>query len=120
MKLNAKHSYYYIHLLLTLTESFLLYLDNTVPIIALTSSNDLATSTPTFKWTASEDVNFRCSYDDGTFFNCGNGTTGSWTLNNVPDGEHNFVIEGKDKIGNTGRHTFNWNKGNIKLLNSFF
>ena len=88
-----------------------MFLDNTAPTIVLESTTDLKTATPTITWTSSEDVDFKCSLDGGQLFDCGSGTTGSWTGSNLVDGPHKFVIEGKDAIRNTGRHTLTWNKG---------
>ena len=90
---------------------FVLSLDYTPPTIEITSKTDLKTSRPTIKWTSTESVNFKCSLDDGETFDCGQGTTGSWTGSNLIDGPHKFVIEGEDAVRNTGRHTFTWNKG---------
>lgn len=89
----------------------LLVSDNTAPTIVLTSTEDLQTSSPTIKWTSSEEVQFKCTLDDGRPFDCGDGQTGSWTGSNLPDGAHKFLIEGKDEVLNTGKHTFTWNKG---------
>lgn len=77
------------------------------------TTSDLKTSSPTIRWTANEDVSFKCSLDDGPLFGCGDGKTGSWTGTNVVDGPHTFLIEGRDAIGNTGRRIFSWNKGAI-------
>jgi hypothetical protein len=89
----------------------LLYLDNTAPTIVLGSTSDLRTSRPTIRWTASEDVKFLCSLDDGQFFDCGNGTTGLWTGRSLDDGPHKFIIKGRDTTLNTGMLTYTWNKG---------
>lgn len=87
------------------------YLDYTAPRIRITSQPDSSSPSPTIGWSSTEDVEFECSFDDGEFFDCGDGTTGSWTGKNVPDGPHAFVIQGKDKVGNTGRFTYSWSKG---------
>ncbi|XP_028410633.1 uncharacterized protein LOC114533322 [Dendronephthya gigantea] len=84
--------------------------DNTAPRIQIVQSTDLGTSTPNIRWTSDEDVNFECALDDGDFFDCGNGKTGSWVGRNLLDGPHKFVIRGKDPVLNTGQNTFTWNK----------
>ena len=89
----------------------LLVSDDTAPTIKLTTTKDLKTSSPTIEWSSSEDVKFECVLDGGQPFECGDGKTGSWIGSNLPDGEHSFVIEGKDEAKNTGQHTFTWNKG---------
>lgn len=86
-------------------------LDNTAPRIQIAQTRDLGTETPTIKWTSNEDVDFECSLDDGEFFDCGDGQTGSWIGRNLLDGPHKFVIRGKDPALNTGQNTFTWNKG---------
>ena len=60
-------------------------------------------------------MKFKCSLDYRTFFDCGEGVTGTWTGNDLPDGRHSFIIEGKDKTENSGRHTFTWAQGNIMV-----
>ena len=86
-------------------------LDSTPPELTITKSPNPSSSSPTVEWRSTEPVDFKCIFDDGQSFDCGNGTTGSWTGSNVPDGSQRFVIEGKDKVGNTGRFTVTWTKG---------
>ena len=56
-------------------------------------------------------MKFQCSLDYRAFFECGQGTTGVWTGDNVEDGPHTFIIEGKDVMDNNGRHTHTWTQG---------
>ena len=58
------------------------------------------TSSPTFKWTAPTFMIFECSLDNERFRNCGQGKTGEWTGNNIPDGLHNFKVKATDSYGN--------------------
>ena len=86
-------------------------LDNTPPTIKIVSKPRLNSSNPSIQWSSDEDVTFRCSLDYRDFFNCGRGTIGFWTGDNLPQGLHTFVIEGKDEMKNTGRHTYKWTQG---------
>ncbi len=90
-------------------------LDSTPPRISISSPPDPSSSRPRIEWTSTEPVKFECSFDDGQIFDCGNGTSGSWTGNNVPDGLRKFVIDGKDKVGNTGKFTYRWRKGMVTV-----
>lgn len=92
--------------------------DHTAPRISITSSPDPSSSRPNIQWKATEPLAFECTFDDGRPFACGEGTTGSWTGNNVPDGARRFVIDGKDKVGNTGRFIYSWRKGKVVGLDS--
>ena len=94
---------------------FLEFLDSTPPRISVTTQPDLSSSTPTIAWRSTEDVDFKCSFDDGEKFDCGEGNTGSWTGRNVLDGPRKFVIEGKDKVGNVGKYTYTWRKGKMAI-----
>ena len=69
-----------------------------------------------FTWTSSEYAKFRCFIDSETQSEpCGSGNGGSWTSNELNDGEHTFGVFGTDEHGNQGpviRHT--WNIGKRK------
>ena len=86
-------------------------LDTFPPRISITKSPDPSSSSPTIEWRSTEPIDFMCTFDDGQSFECGGGNTGSWTGNNIPDGFRKFVIEGKDKVGHTGKFTYSWTKG---------
>ena len=86
-------------------------LDSTAPRISITSPLDPSSSSPTIEWKSTEPVKFSCTFDDGQATDCGDGTTGSWTGRNVPDGSRKLVIEGKDIVGNFGRFIYSWIKG---------
>ena len=58
------------------------------------------TSSPKFEWTAPTFMMFECTLDNERFRNCGQGQTGEWTGNNVPDGLHNFKVRATDGDGN--------------------
>lgn len=90
----------------------ILSIDNKAPELVLTTRPERSSSTPKFEWRSSEDVTFECSLDDDDFAWCGNGTTGSWKMNDVGDGRHKFSVRGKDINGNTGTHTHTWVIGN--------
>ena len=90
------------------------YLDNKAPIISIRSPPALNSSTPTIEWSTNEYVTFQCSLDN-QFFDCGEGNSSSWTGNNLDDGLHRFTIQGKDEVGNIGKHTHTWSQGKIKL-----
>ena len=62
-------------------------------------------SNPTFTWTSSEEASFECAIDDTRLYqDCGEGTSGNFTANNVPSGRHAFFIRAKDKANNYGSH----------------
>ena len=90
------------------------YLDNKAPTISIRSPPALNSSTPTIEWSTNEYVTFQCSLDN-QFFDCGEGNSSSWTGNNLDDGLHRFTIQGKDEVGNIGKHTHTWSQGKIKL-----
>ena len=63
------------------------------------------TSNPTFTWTSSEYATFECAVDDTRLYeDCGKGTGGTFTANDVPNGRHMFFIRGKDNANNYGPH----------------
>ena len=35
-------------------------------------------------------------------FDCGDGTNGRWTMNEIPDGPHQFFVYGVDEMDNKG------------------
>ena len=89
------------------------YLDGTGPKITFPAEQPKITkSNPTFTWKSSEPAVFKCAIDnDGqlNFFDCGNGTNGQWTGNNLPDGPFKFLVYGTDYMNNRGptkEHTF--------------
>ncbi|CAB3983302.1 Hypothetical predicted protein [Paramuricea clavata] len=60
-------------------------------------------SSPTFRWTSSEPANFKCGIDNSfNLVDCNNGSSGQWTGENIPDGQHVFIVIGTDKFGNWG------------------
>ena len=70
---------------------------------------------PSFNWTSSELAKFKCALDDGQslgqsdFVDCGEGNTGQWTGENIPDGVYRFLVYGTDNMKNRGpvaQHTF--------------
>lgn len=58
---------------------------------------------------------FQCSLDYQAYFDCGEGTSSSWTGNNLDDGPHSFVVIARDEMDNSGRHTRTWTQGMMKL-----
>ena len=78
-------------------------LDNIAPVVTF-SSDSTSTSTtgnPRFSWTSDEPADFDCAIQGVTDFEkCGNGTSGSWTGRNVPDGKRTFLVRAQDPYGN--------------------
>ena len=86
--------------------------DNTVPVITFLTSNDPTNTRPQIRWTSSEVASFECSLDGQNYQECGNGFSGFWTGNNIPDGKHTFSVRGRDKNGNVGNPAkFEWSVG---------
>ena len=78
-------------------------LDSDAPTVTFSpkSTKKGTTRSPKFSWTSDEDATFRCKVEGVTQYqNCGDGTSGSWTSSNVPDGKHNFLVRARDKFGN--------------------
>ena len=57
-------------------------------------------NSPTFTWTAPTIMTFECSLDGEMYKPCGRGRIGTWTGNNVPDGQHSLKIKATDDAGN--------------------
>jgi hypothetical protein len=68
--------------------------------IVFTQRKRIFRDSPRFTWTAPTTMTFRCSLDGGTYRSCGRGLTGTWTGNNVPDGQHSLKIRATDPSGN--------------------
>jgi hypothetical protein len=62
-------------------------------------------SKPIFRWKSSENASFQCGIDNSfNLVECGQGINGHWTGSNIPDGQHVFIVIGKDDFGNWGRY----------------
>ena len=59
---------------------------------------------PFFNWTSDEQADrFLCSLDDQSNWEfCGSGKLGAWQRYNLPDGNHQFFVQGIDDLGNRG------------------
>ena len=82
-----------------------IYLDSVGPKISFLSNQPTSTrSSPTIRWTSSENARFKCAIDNGQrqFVDCGEGFSGEWTGTNLPDGVTRFLVYGVDKTNNQG------------------
>lgn len=60
-------------------------------------------SNPTLTWSSSEPANFKCRMENSLEgFDCGNGMTGQFTGNKIPDGPHKLFVYGVDDMNNIG------------------
>ena len=85
------------------------------------SSDSTSTSTtgnPRFSWTSDEPADFDCAIQGVTGFEkCGNGTSGSWTGRNVPDGKRTFLVHAQDPYGNQNDpYTFPFEVGMFNVI----
>ena len=88
-------------------------LDRLDPVTSVTNNNPPRTSNPKYKltWTSDERADFECRLN-GEIVECGSGTSGEYTSNNLPDGRHTFELNAVDNVGNKGRpKVFNWITG---------
>jgi arylsulfatase A-like enzyme len=71
------------------------------PTITLNGpSGDLASTSATYTWTASQQAEIECRLDSAPFTLCGTGTSGSITLTGLSLGAHTFDIRGYDVDNN--------------------
>jgi hypothetical protein len=80
-------------------------IDGVPPVITLINPSRRTNDSPEFTWRSSEQADFECSLDRGSYESCGNGVNGRWSKNNVGDGEHILFVRGKDTVGNVGRRS---------------
>ena len=93
--------------------------DSIAPVITFISPSSKTSGSPVFKWRSSEEAVFECSLDRGAYENCGRGTNGQWSEDNVPDGLHTLLVRGRDPIGNLGRAiSHSWVVGRFLLTKS--
>ena len=82
-----------------LTLNLLSFLDTVIPVITFIDLPSTTNGSPVFKWRASKEMDFMCSLDNESYEPCGEGITGEWRRNNVPEGSHVFAVRGKDSRG---------------------
>ena len=81
------------------------HLDTSLPVITFDKPDpkkpekDLSVT-----WKSSEDADFECALDSPfDYKKCGNGKTGAFQKDDLPDGEHKLYVRGKDDVGNVGK-----------------
>ena len=80
-------------------------LDAVAPTITFIDPPATTGRSPEFSWRSSEQATFECSFDGGSYEDCGDGISGRWTENNVRDGSHFLIVRGRDVVGNLGEIT---------------
>ena len=82
---------------------YFIFTDTKPPALSITSDNPSKTNNPRQKitWDSDEQAKFECTLD-GQIVDCGTGTIGQYTTRYLPDGKHNFSVNGVDDLGNKG------------------
>ena len=89
-----------------------IFLDNTAPVLKFTGDlpDNINNNKQRFTWSSSEYARFNCYIDtEDQPIKCGSGRRGSWTSNELADGQHTFRVRGTDEYGNEGsviQHTW--------------
>jgi hypothetical protein len=86
--------------------------DTLAPSLSYTGQPNALTSatTATFAWTTGEAASFSCRLDSASFTNCGAtpSTSGTRTLNSLPQGAHTFSVRATDAAGNRSTTPLSW------------
>ena len=95
-------------------------LDAVAPTITFIDPAATTGRSPEFSWRSSEQATFECSFDGGSYEDCGRGTNGKWTEDNVDAGSHFLTVRGTDVVGNLGgTTTHTWIVGKSMSSNQY-
>jgi hypothetical protein len=68
-------------------------------VITFTRPPTVTNNYPVLSWNSTTEMSFKCSLDNEKYKPCGEGRSGQWTGNNVPDGQHVLKVRGTDSDG---------------------
>jgi hypothetical protein len=93
---------------LTTVQFVVQVVDTSAPVVTSITATILGPESVRVSYTLTDQstiVSIRCRIDDGPYFECGSGTSGSIVLNDLVPGEHTVDVYGVDILGNTGGTT---------------
>jgi hypothetical protein len=93
-----------------------LFLEIIDPVITFVQQPKVTNNYPVLEWSSTTEMTFKCSLDNKEYEPCGDGRSGQWNGNNIPDGQHVLTVRGTDSDGNLlVSARLGWNVGRGKF-----